>query len=238
MPAPALRMIATIAPTAAQPRNRARMLRRTTLPVLAGLIGLIGPASQAAPASARDVDAGATGAAATERAVGGAGQPQGIGTIRTVAPDARPNAEPISEEIAHAGRAGEPAGRDAGDAAAAAAANQRGEAAYHDGDLAAAVALYQQAIELDPGYALSYSNLGLAYVRLGRATEAIWASRRAIALARGAGAATIRAGAYYNIGKLYEEDGEYERAMSHYLAARREKPDKTYDQALERVSGY
>lgn len=147
-------------------------------------------------------------------------------------------AERIGDEIERVGGHGgnEPVGSEAGDAAIA--TNLRGEAAYRNGDLRGAVALYQQAIELDPAHALSYSNLGLAYVKLGRAAEAIWASRKAIALAKGAGAATIRAGAYYNIGKLYEEDGQYERAMSNYLAAKREKPDKTYDQALERVSGY
>jgi tetratricopeptide (TPR) repeat protein len=127
---------------------------------------------------------------------------------------------------------------DAHDGSDAALANQRGEAAYRAGDLAAAIAAYQQAIELDPGHALAYSNLGLAYVKQGRAAEAIWASRTAIALAKGGNAATIRANAYYNIGKLYEEDGQYERAMSNYLAAKREKPDKSYDQALERVSAY
>ncbi|MGO1071519.1 tetratricopeptide repeat protein [Lysobacter sp. CA199] len=120
----------------------------------------------------------------------------------------------------------------------AALANERGEAAYRAGDLIVAIAAYQQAIELDPNYAQAYANLGLAYVKRGRAAEAIWASRKAIALAKGANAATVRAGAHYNIGKLYEEDGQYERAMSSYLAAKREKPDKSYDQALERVSAY
>lgn len=166
--------------------------------------------------------------------IDGEGRFEDIDAISTVAL----SAERIGDEIArtHGGGPGEPINSEAGDAAAA--ANLRGEAAYRRGDLDGAVTLYQQAIELDPGHALSYSNLGLAYVKLGRAAEAIWASRKAIALAKGPGAATIRAGAYYNIGKLYEEDGQYERAMSQYLAAKREKPNKTYDQALERVSGY
>lgn len=145
-------------------------------------------------------------------------------------------AEGIGEEIAQA-----PGGVDNGgaeDSEDAAQANERGETAYRAGDLSGAIAAYQQAIELDPGHALAYSNLGLAYVKQGRAAEAIWASRKAIALAKGANAASIRANAYYNIGKLYERDGQYERAMSNYLSAKREKPDKTYDEALERVSAY
>ncbi|QQQ03070.1 YfaP family protein [Lysobacter enzymogenes] len=148
----------------------------------------------------------------------------------------RASADALGAELARA--PGQAAAAAAVEGEDAVAANQRGEAAYRGGDLAAAIAAYQQAIELDPGYALAFSNLGLAYVRKGRAAEAIWTSRRAIALAKGPGAATIRAGAYYNIGKLYELDGQYERAMSNYLAAKREKPDKSYDEALQRVSGY
>ncbi|MGJ7904303.1 tetratricopeptide repeat protein [Lysobacter sp. 1R34A] len=126
---------------------------------------------------------------------------------------------------------------DAGRPGPAAAANQRGEAAYRAGHLEGAVAAYQQSIELDPGYALAYSNLGLAYLKLGRSAEAIWASRQAIALARGAGAGAIRAGAYYNIGRLLEDDGRYDEAMSNYLSAKREQADPTYDRAIERVRG-
>lgn len=163
----------------------------------------------------------------------GAGRFEDINRLGAV----RIAAERIGAQIAQAPAANaDDAGH--GDDEAAAQANQRGEAAYRAGDLTAAIAAYQQAVELDPGHALAYSNLGLAYVRQGRAAEAIWTSRRAIALARGASAATIRANAYYNIGKLYEEDGQYEQAMSHYLAARRERPGKTYDEALQRVSGY
>ncbi|MEH6420225.1 YfaP family protein [Pseudomonas sp. CGJS7] len=149
----------------------------------------------------------------------------------------RSPAEKIGAEIARIGvDSGHPQVSENSDDAEQ--ANQRGEAAYRSGDLIGAIAAYQQAIELDPNHAQAYANLGLAYVKRGRAAEAIWASRKAIALAKGANAATVRAGAHYNIGKLYEEDGQYERAMSSYLAAKREKPDKSYDQALERVSAY
>lgn len=149
-------------------------------------------------------------------------------------------AERIDTELDRLDGAGDDAGGDeieAGLAGPAAYANQRGEAAYRAGNLEGAVALYQQSIELDPDYALAYSNLGLAYVKLGRSAEAIWASRKAIALARGANATTIRAGAYYNIGKLFEEAGRYDEAMSNYLSAKREQTHPTYDKAIERVRG-
>ncbi len=116
--------------------------------------------------------------------------------------------------------------------------NQRGEAAYRNGHLEAARALYQQAIAADAGHAPAYGNLGLVCVKLGRDAEAIWASRKAIALAKGAAGAAIRAGAYYNIGRLYEADGRYDEAMSNYLAAKRERPDPGYDRAIERVRGF
>ncbi|MGO0999777.1 tetratricopeptide repeat protein [Lysobacter sp. CA196] len=149
-------------------------------------------------------------------------------------------AERIDAELDRLDGAGDDAGGDeidAGLAGPAANANQRGEAAYRAGNLEGAVALYQQSIELDPDYALAYSNLGLAYVKLGRSAEAIWASRKAIALARGASATAIRAGAYYNIGKLFEEAGRYDEAMSNYLSAKREQTLPTYDKAIERVRG-
>lgn len=149
-------------------------------------------------------------------------------------------AERIDTELDRLDGAGDDAGGDeieAGLAGPAAHANQRGEAAYRAGNLEGAVALYQQSIELDPDYALAYSNLGLAYVKLGRSAEAIWASRKAIALARGANATTVRAGAYYNIGKLFEEAGRYDEAMSNYLSAKREQAHPTYDKAIERVRG-
>ncbi|WP_082647784.1 YfaP family protein [Lysobacter antibioticus] len=149
-------------------------------------------------------------------------------------------AERIDTELDRLDGAGDDAGGDeieAGLAGPAAHANQRGEAAYRAGNLEGAVALYQQSIELDPDFALAYSNLGLAYVKLGRSAEAIWASRKAIALARGANATAIRAGAYYNIGKLFEEAGRYDEAMSNYLSAKREQTHPTYDKAIERVRG-
>ena len=121
------------------------------------------------------------------------------------------------------------------DVARARALNKAGEAAYHAGDLAQAIDLYRQAIDIDSNFGQAYGNLGLAHAKAGHTAEAIWANRKAIALASGATAATVRAGAYYNIARLYEAAGQYADALQQYQAARREKDNPVYDRAIERV---
>ena len=123
------------------------------------------------------------------------------------------------------------------DVARARSFNQSGEKAYHAGQLDDAIALYDQAIEEDPNYGQAYSNLGLAYQKAGRRAEAIWANRKALALASGSTAATVRASSYYNIGRIYEEAGQLPNALLSYQAAKDEKANPVYDKAIQRVSG-
>lgn len=122
------------------------------------------------------------------------------------------------------------------DSVRARAFNQSGEKAYRNGQLDEAIVLYGQAIEQDPNYGQAYSNLGLAYQKAGRSAEAIWANRKAIALASGATAATVRASSHYNIGRMYESAGQFASALENYQAAMREKNNPVYDKAIERVS--
>lgn len=122
------------------------------------------------------------------------------------------------------------------DSVRARAFNQSGEKAYRNGQLDEAIVLYGQAIEQDPNYGQAYSNLGLAYQKAGRSAEAIWANRKAIALASGATAATVRASSHYNIGRMYESAGQFANALENYQAAKREKNNPVYDKAIERVS--
>jgi uncharacterized protein YfaP (DUF2135 family) len=116
--------------------------------------------------------------------------------------------------------------------------NQSGEKIYHAGNLDQAITLFRQAIDLDPDYGQAYSNLGLAYQKAGKAAEAIWADRKAIALASGPTAATVRASSYYNIGRLYEDGGQFDDALNNYRAAKREKANPVYDNAIQRVSNH
>jgi hypothetical protein len=118
------------------------------------------------------------------------------------------------------------------------ALNQEGESAYHAGNLDRAIELYREAINFNPEFGQAYSNLGLAYQKTGRPAEAIWANRKAIALASGNSAPTVRASSYYNIGRLYEDAGQFSDALNNYRAAKREKNNPSYDSAIERVSAH
>ncbi len=115
------------------------------------------------------------------------------------------------------------------------ALNQKGEASYHTGELSQAIDFYRQAIELNNAYGQAYSNLGLAYQKAGNTAESIWANRKAIALASGNSAATVRASSYYNIARIYEAAGQFSDALRHYQLAKEQKANPVYDKAIERV---
>lgn len=123
------------------------------------------------------------------------------------------------------------------DPARAVTSNKAGEAAYHAGNLDGAIALYREAIGFNPEYGQAYSNLGLAFQKAGRPAEAIWANRKAIALASGPTAPTVTASSLYNIGRLYEDAGQYGDALTHYRAAKAAKANAVYDAAIARVAG-
>ncbi|CAI8693159.1 TPR_REGION domain-containing protein [Burkholderia sp. IT-111MI5] len=165
----------------------------------------------------------------------GAGEFQDVNTMRGV----RVDAEDVLNTLADIGdeRNRVVADNQAPiDSVRARAFNQSGENAYRNGQLDEAIVLYGQAIEQDPNYGQAYSNLGLAYQKAGRSAEAIWANRKAIALASGATAATVRASSHYNIGRMYESAGQFASALENYQAAKREKNNAVYDKAIERVS--
>lgn len=167
----------------------------------------------------------------------GEGEFQDINTLRGVKVDAQDvlgTLSDVSNEQNHVVAANQAPV----DSARARTLNQSGEKAYHAGQLEDAIALYGQAIEQDPNYGQAYSNLGLAYQKAGRKAEAIWANRKAIALASGATAATVRASSYYNIGRMYEDAGQSASALENYRAAKREKANPVYDNAIERVSAH
>lgn len=113
--------------------------------------------------------------------------------------------------------------------------NLKGEAAYQRKEYDQAIYAFTEAVNLWADNGKAYGNLGLVYQKAGRTAEALWANRKALALASGAGAATVRAGANYNIGKIYEAAGNYQEALTYYQAARNEKANKVYDNAITRV---
>ena len=113
--------------------------------------------------------------------------------------------------------------------------NTEGESAYRRGDYARAMELFQAAIELHASYGQAYSNLGLTFQKYGRVAEALWANRKAIALASGPSAATTRAGTHFNNGRIYENARQWDDALREYVSAAREKPSATYENAIERM---
>lgn len=116
------------------------------------------------------------------------------------------------------------------------ALNRQGEERYHAGQLELAIDLFRQSIERDAGFGQAYSNLGLAYQKTNRTAEAIWANRKAIALASGPSANTVRASSYYNIARIYEAAGQTDDALRQYRLAREQKANPVYDNAIQRLS--
>jgi uncharacterized protein YfaP (DUF2135 family) len=123
----------------------------------------------------------------------------------------------------------------AGDSSSARSINRLGEQAYHAGNYDEAIRLYQEAIELDGNYGQAYSNLGLAFQKANRVSEALWANRKAIALASGPTAATVRASSHFNNAKLYEAASQWNSALREYRAAKQEKANPAYDKGIERM---
>ena len=113
--------------------------------------------------------------------------------------------------------------------------NRLGEAAYHSGKYDQAIQHYQAAIESDGNYGQAYSNLGLVFQKAGRVSEALWANRKAIALASGATAAVVRASSHYNNGKIYEAASQWQDAMREFRAAKRENANPVYDKSILRM---
>lgn len=113
--------------------------------------------------------------------------------------------------------------------------NKQGEKEYHAQHYDEAVALYLDAINNDPSHSQAYSNLGLAYLRMGKNAEALWANRHSIALASGSSKNTVQAGSYYNIGKIYEAKGEWQKALDSYATAKSLKRNPVYDSAIAKM---
>lgn len=113
--------------------------------------------------------------------------------------------------------------------------NKQGEKAYHEGKLDEAVSLYLEAIANNPEHGQAYSNLGLAYQKLNRNAEALWANRKAIALASGKAAATIRASSFYNIARVYESDSKWAEALENFQSALSNKENDAYKKGIDRM---
>lgn len=121
------------------------------------------------------------------------------------------------------------------DALSAKQINKKGEQEYHAGNYESAINFYQDAIELNPNEGLFYGNLGLVFQKSGKEAEALWANRKAISLANGTTANTVKAGSYYNIARIYEAKNHFQEAIENYKLAKQHKENPVYDKAISRV---
>lgn len=113
--------------------------------------------------------------------------------------------------------------------------NKLGEKAYHNGDLEQAIEHYRKAIAYNVNFGQAYSNLGLAYYKNANKAEALWANRKAIALASGTAKHITIASSYFNNAKIYEDEGEFEEALRYYKMAKESNDRSAYDKAINRV---
>lgn len=113
------------------------------------------------------------------------------------------------------------------------ALNLSADKAYQNNQIEQAAMLYQQSIDYNPNVGQTYSNLAVAYQKLNRSSEALWANQKAIALATNN---NTKAYSHYNMGKIYENNQDYAQAKQHYQLASQYKPSATYDEAIQRVS--
>ncbi|RFA31390.1 hypothetical protein CAI21_01875 [Alkalilimnicola ehrlichii] len=115
------------------------------------------------------------------------------------------------------------------------AANRQGETAYQAGDLEEAERHFLRAIDYYPDHAQAYSNLGVLYMRLEKSAEGLFVNRKAIALASGANAATIKASSHFNIARIYEANAAWEDALRHYQEALDLREHRAYTNGIERM---
>lgn len=114
--------------------------------------------------------------------------------------------------------------------------NTKGEKVYHQKDYSKAIALFQQSIELWGNYGQAYSNLGLSFQKAGRTAEAIWANRKAIALADGKNRNRVKASSYYNIARIYESQSKWLKAKKHFELALAKREHSAYTKGINRMN--
>lgn len=113
--------------------------------------------------------------------------------------------------------------------------NKLGENSYKNGDNEGAIEYYKKSILVNENFSQAYSNMGLAYKKIGKLPEAIWANRRAISLASGSNEKVVKASSFYNIAKIFEEQNQFQDALDNYTLADSNKPSEVYKKAIQKM---
>jgi Ca-activated chloride channel family protein len=108
--------------------------------------------------------------------------------------------------------------------------------AYKNGDYSRAAELYQQAIKTDPDNARLHFNLGNSLAKLGQTEQAQEAYDRFRNLTQNPNDQSL---ADYNTGRMYSEQGEFEKAAEFFRRSLQRNPDDSdakhnYEMALNR----
>jgi hypothetical protein len=114
--------------------------------------------------------------------------------------------------------------------------NKQGEREYHAGNYASAESFYLDAINNNPEHAQAYSNLGLLYQKMGKKAEGLFANRKAIALANGSNGNVVKASSYYNIARIYEDEGSWSDALNNYQTAKQLRDHDAYNKGIARMN--
>ncbi len=91
--------------------------------------------------------------------------------------------------------------------------NEYGNQLIKRGRLQEARAIYERALEIDPGLAVTWNNLGVAHAALGSHRRAVKAYRQALRTSPN------YAMAHYNLGSAYDAMGRYNKAIRSYQRA-------------------
>lgn len=99
--------------------------------------------------------------------------------------------------------------------------HRQAETCYHQGDLKKAIALCQEAIKLQPDFALIYKTLGMIFQSRGQVHPAIRCYQKAVEIDREAIAVEI----FLTLGNHFAEKGQIDEAIQTYQIALQFQPD-------------
>jgi len=102
------------------------------------------------------------------------------------------------------------------------------------GQYEAAIAEWRKALELNPGEAIVYLNLGVALARMGKPDEAIAQYQKALAITPDA------AEVHFRLGSALADTGKFDEAIAHFrkvLETRPENKSDTYDATTYNLMG-